>query len=457
MAKVFPLWPIRVGLEKPYLLENTTFDKIYLYSCKRMINIYTSQPVQASDRAQILDVLRGFAILGIFIANSAVFSGYVFLDPSQKARLFTHATDQWISYLYTALVEGKFYSLFSLLFGIGFSIILIRSEQKGTNPLKVFYRRLLILLVFGLGHALLLWDGDILVLYALLSCLLPLFRRLPDTSLLIMAVALLLSPIAIDMLRLTFDVSPGKFLQAIAQAVDLQNGLPADSTAAYYLYKEEAGYREVLKWNHGGFYYRYAFLLDTNRLPKVLAMFLLGFLAGRRRVYIHLAENRRLFQKLRFYGFVWGLPLSLAFAYFQQDAKSIPQDMAGILDTITYALSVVPLSLAYISSLCLWWLNASGKKVLQGIGPVGRMALTNYISQSLMGILLYYNLGLGLGVTFGPTLFIPMALGVFALQVVVSYWWLRHFEYGPLEWIWRQLTYGKRLPLQRKSEVVVMK
>jgi uncharacterized protein len=422
-----------------------------------MTNLSTPQPVQQADRAQILDVLRGFAILGIFIANSAVFSGYVFLDPSQKTALFTYESDKWLSYLFTALVEGKFYSLFSLLFGIGFSIILMRSKQKGTNLLAIFYRRLLVLLMFGLLHAFLLWDGDILVLYALMGCLLPLFRRVPDQLLLITAILLLLSPIAIDLLRLTFDVSPGKFLQAIAQAVDLQNGLPADSTAAYYLYNKEAGYAEVLKWNHGGFYYRYAYLLDTNRLPKVLAMFLLGFLAGRRMMYARLPENKILLRKLQLYGFICGLPFSLAFAYFQQDAKNIPQDALGLMDTIMYALSVVPMSLAYASTLCLLWINTSGNKVLQGIAPVGRMALTNYITQSLTGILIYYNLGLGLGVTFGPTLFIPIALLVFALQIGVSHWWLRYFEYGPLEWIWRQLTYGERLPLQRKSEVVVMK
>lgn len=407
-----------------------------------------SSPVQLTERAEILDVLRGFAILGIFIANSANFSGYLYCDPEQKKQLVTYASDQWVNYFFIALVEGKFYSLFSLLFGIGFSVILIRNEQKGKNPLPVFYRRLGILMLFGFLHAFLVWDGDILLLYGLTGLLLPLFRALSDRALLIAGIILLLSPIFIDLVKLTFSFTPAIFLNELAQRFDKQNGIPLDNTFVYYLFQPGSGYKEILNWNLSGFFYRYAYLLDSNRVPKVLAMFLIGFVAGRKMMYVNLVNHVSLLKKLQRFGFIIGLPLSFAMAYFELDNKSIPNDPAGLLDSITYALSVVPLSLAFTATICLWWINTNGV-VLTKLAAVGRMALTNYILQSVIGILIYYNIGFGLGLKFGPAIFIPVAIIVFASQVVISNIWFRYFMYGPLEWIWRQLTYGKKLPLRK--------
>lgn len=414
-----------------------------------MQNTLAPAPVQLNERAEILDVLRGLAILGIFIANSANFSGYVFLDEDKQKELFTYASDQWVRYFFIALIEGKFYSLFSLLFGIGFSIILVRNEQKGRNPLPVFYRRLSILMVFGFAHALLLWDGDILLLYGLIGLVLPVFRNLPDKTLLITAVVLLISPILIDTVRLAFDFSPGHSLFKIAQHIDAQNGIPTDNTFAYYLFQPGAGYKEILNWNLSGFFYRYEYILNSNRIPKVLAMFLVGFVAGRKMIFARLNEHQNLLMQLRKYGFLIGMPFSFAMAYFELDGKSVPGNAMGLLDTLSYALSVVPLSLAFTATICIWWMNPSGSVMLNRIAPVGRMALTNYIMQTILGIIIYYNLGFGLGLKFGVTIFIPIAIGVFIFQVIFSNFWFKHFDYGPLEWIWRQLTYGKRLKLSK--------
>ncbi len=412
-----------------------------------------SAPDQLSERAGILDVLRGFAILGIFIANSAGFSGYAFMDPGQRESLFTYEIDKWVNFLSIALVGGKFYSLFSLLFGIGFSIILIRNQQKGINPLRIFYRRLLVLMLFGVVHAILLWEGDILVLYALLGLLLPLFRKASNQSLLIMAAALISSPIIIDLLKLFYQVHPGNFLKELAQNIDKSTGIPADASAVYYLFQQDAGYTEVLNWNWGGFFYRYAYLLESNRLPKVLGMFLLGFYAGRNMLFVKLGEKKRLLKQLQLWGFALGLPMCFAMAYFELDSLHIPENAMGLFDTLTYAFGVVPLSLAYTATLCLLWMQQDWNKRLQYLAPVGRMALTNYIMQSVFGIFIYYNLGLGLGAKFGPSLFIPIAVAVYILQLIFSNLWFEYFNYGPLEWVWRQLTYGKRLRLKRKAVI----
>ena len=137
-----------------------------------------ASPVNLSERSAILDVLRGFALLGVMMDNMFGFTGYGFFTQAQREALSTFMSDGILGISELAFVHGKFYSLFSLLFGIGFSIILMRNEQKGINPLKIFYRRLFILLLIGAGHLFLLWEGDILVLYALLGFLLAAVQKM---------------------------------------------------------------------------------------------------------------------------------------------------------------------------------------------------------------------------------------------------------------------------------------
>ena len=405
-----------------------------------------NQPVQYKERSDILDVLRGFAILGIFLVNTLAFSLYIFLKEPTKAALFTSDADKWVHYFVSVFLEGKFYSLFSLLFGIGFTIILYRNQAAGKNGLAIFYRRLFVLLLFGLAHALLLWDGDILVLYALIGMFLPLFRNFSDRTLIIIAIILIFSPLLFDLVKV---LSGGKLnlakpLEALGISTDAKYGITEDNFMTYPI--DHPTYEAVLKWSQGAFFWRYQFILDSNRIPKVLAMFLIGFVAGRRMIYAKLEENLDLLKKIFKWSLIIGLPTSLAFAYFEHDDKSLPVAM-GLIDTLFYAISVIPLSIAYASGICLIWMQPDWKRRLKYLAPVGRMALTNYIFQSLISIFIYYGFGLGLGAKFGPALSLPIAIGIFLLQVLFSNLWFRWFQYGPLEWIWRQLTYWKRLPL----------
>jgi len=345
-------------------------------------------------------------------------------------------------------INGKFYSLFSLLFGIGFSIILIRNEQKGINPLKVFYRRLFILLLIGAVHLFLLWEGDILFLYALIGMILPLFRKFSDKALLITAAALILSPIILDCIYLLIHTNSGDGLERIAIAIDKTNGIPTDSTYANYLYKPGSGYHEWRNWQASGWAYRYSYILDSNRIPKVLGMFLIGFYAGRKIMYLQLENYVSLFKKLRLWGLVVGIPAAIACTFFEIFAREVMKPEPALLGhSFFYAISVVPLCLAYTSIICLRWIKKKGNSKLKVLAPMGRMALTNYLMQTIIGITLYYGVGFGFGGNIGPALFIPIGLAVYALQVLYSNLWFKYFNYGPFEWIWRMLTYGKYLKL----------
>lgn len=407
-------------------------------------------PLPQHKRAQILDVLRGMALLGILINNIYGLSGYGFLTTEMRQQLSSFSIDQSLNFLQILFVEGKFYSLFSLLFGIGFSIILISIEKKGLNPFKIFYRRLAILFLIGAAHIYFLWEGDILLLYALIGFMLPLFRNCSNKALLIWSAVFILSPIAIDGLKLLLQWGPGDFIIPIAEPIDLKNGINGEAWRTY-LFKEGSGWQEWRNYQESAFMFRYSDLLNNNRIPKVLGMFLLGFYVGRKSIYANLEEYKPLLKRVMQWGFLIGIPFSIAMAYFSVDGKYIYASTMGMADTISYAFAVVPLALAYTAFICLLWIKGKGISKLNVFAPVGRMALTNYIMQSVISILIFYPFGFGLGQKIGLVYLFPMVLAISALQVIYSNVWFNYFQYGPLEWIWRQLTYWKRLPILKSK------
>jgi uncharacterized protein len=413
----------------------------------------TTLPVPQTERAQILDVLRGFAILGILLDNMFAYTGYFFLPFEKMQALPTWPADGALALTELALVHGKFYSLFSLLFGIGFSIILLRNQQRKVNSLRVFYRRIVILLLFGALH-LCLWSGDILFLYALLGMFLPFFRNLSNRTLLITAVALIVSPVLIDLLKVAFQIRSGTFLETIGQSLEKKNGIRGPEDLSRYFFDPASGLREFWVMQEVGFFYRYAYIIESNRIPKVLGMFLFGLYAGRQMLYANLADHQHLLRQLRKWGFIVGIPCNIAMAWFEIDGQAIPA-ATGLLDTFFYATGVVPLSLAITASICLWWVKKEGRTKWRYLAPVGRMALTNYLMHTLISIFLFYGIGLALGGNIGPSIFFPVAFLIFGVQVLYSNWWFRYFNYGPMEWIWRQLTYGKRLPLRKQNNRLV--
>ncbi|MFN8357650.1 MAG: DUF418 domain-containing protein [Spirosomataceae bacterium] len=410
----------------------------------------TLTPTLPNERADVLDALRGFAVLGIFMSNSIAFSGISYLPFPVLEKFPTAQIDLPMMLLDLALVDGKFYTLFSLLFGIGFSIILVRNQQRGTNPLRIFYRRLGVLLCFGLAHLLLLWEGDILFLYALVGMLLPLFRNCSDKTLLRWAVALILAPIPIDVVRVLLHWSPGEVLFAIGQQLDKANGIPTDENLfPYYLSNASSGYAEILKWCQSGFFYRYQYILDSNRIFKVLGIFLVGYYVGRNQIFNQLEQYTPLLKKVQRWGFIIGIPANIAMAAFFIDEYHVPASWMGLTDTVTYALGVVPMSFAYAATLALLWHKKGHNSWLAKVIPVGRMALTNYLMQTILAISIFYGIGFGLGTHFGYSTVFLIVLTIYGFQVVFSTFWMRYFNFGPFEWLWRQLTYGKRLPIRK--------
>ena len=195
---------------------------------------------------------------------------------------------------------------------------------------------------------------------------------------------------------------------------------------------------------------RYAGLIIQMRLPKILAMFLLGFYAYRRGFLQNSSESQPFIRKVLIYGFVLGFAGNLVFALAAKSEADIPPTPAGIVGVIAYSFGVPALAFFLIALVATLWRKASWQRWLVHLAPVGRMALTNYLLQTLVCVFLFYGYGFAQYGNFGALASTFTALVIFAFQMFLSSLWLKYFAYGPLEWIWRQLTYRKRLDLRLK-------
>lgn len=393
------------------------------------------------QRYIILDALRGLALLGICLANFPEFSLYTFQNNITQQAMPTAGIDTVIKYLQYIFIDGKFYTLFSLLFGIGFSIILFNAEQNNRNGIKIFYRRMVVLFLIGLFHLIFLWAGDILILYAFLGFFLPLFRKVSNKGLITWAVALLLIPIAVEAGVELFRWNLSAPAISATKYFHNQFGITEQNFPVWLV--ESRSYLDVLKFNLAGSFIRLQEFIDGNRAFKVMGLFLLGLYIGRKNIYKNLSENKILLRKVMLSGFFIGFPTSLLYAWSAMNGHSLGLTVHSLF----YAFSVIPFALFYISAICLWHIQNKERIIFKLFAMPGRMALTNYLMQSVFGIIIFYGIGFAAGAKTGLVYVELTALAVFGIQIIYSHLWLQYFRFGPLEWVWRMLTYGKWLNL----------
>lgn len=396
-------------------------------------------PVAGSERIMFLDALRGFALLGVCLANYPEFSLYTFQSSEVVSGMPSAGLDNLIRFLQYFFIDGKFYTLFSLMFGVGFSIIITRAAQRGADGFRIFYRRMIILALIGCTHLMLIWSGDILLLYALLGMALPLFRNWKDRNILVAVVALLIVPVIIDAFCEINGWFPAKYPYDKWWEYATLYGINEDNFGFWL--RDADSYKGVHQFLIQGAWERMYEFVEGNRYFKVMGLFLIGYVVGRRKIYSDLKSNRSLLRKVAATGFLIGLPFSFLYAY-----SCVNSHLWGNgVNTFLYTISVYPLGFAYAAAAGLFCLRHENLSVWRWFAYPGRMALTNYISQSLIGLFLFYGIGLGLGASCGLGLTEGIAAGVFIFQIIFSWTWLYKFRYGPLEWIWRMLTYGKYL------------
>jgi uncharacterized protein len=248
--------------------------------------------------------------------------------------------------------------------------------------------------------------------------------------------------------------APAGFLYKTGQQIDGKL-LGIKSEADYFAFVKKADWWDVMKSNIPGFFYRYGYLFFVSRVPKVLGMFLIGYVLGRSDFYKNIAQHKKTVWIIIVAGLLVGLPANFYLArymtYFMGDYWNLKTK--GLYQTIFYAFGVAPLALAYTGLFMMTFQSGAGKKILSVLAPVGKMAFSNYIMHSLIGSFVFLGPGLGYTGQVGPVYYTLFGLAVFIVQIILSTLWLRYFNYGPLEWLWRSATYKKWQPFRKKKPV----
>lgn len=403
-------------------------------------------PTQTNERETFMDALRGFAILGIFIANLAYLSFY-----NDNAKVVSpwmvEGWDHTMRFLHYLFIEGKFYSIFSLLFGWGIALQFKRGATKRIDAFPIVKRRLFIMLLLGALH-LLIWTGDIVFFYALLGFIMLPLRKFSNKTLLITGVLLILSPIVLYGLKMTFPILnyPAEKLYETGNRITTFF-FGEMSREKYMSLMHEGSWLDQLKVNIAEFFFRYGYLFYVSRISKVVGMFLIGYVIGRSDFYKNLQQHKKTVYTIIGIGLVVGLTFNYFLASYMSSENSgeyYDLQLSGWYLTIFYALGVVPLALTYVGLMMLGFQTKPGNKLLQIVAPVGKMAFTNYIMHSLIGNFVFLGAGLDMMGQVGPVYFTLFGITVFIFQVIFSTIWLKYFHYGPIEWFWRSLTYNKR-------------
>lgn len=377
------------------------------------------QPVRPSERILALDILRGFALFGVLLA-------YALWSLGRPPDEMYGPLDRLLNFLLTALVDTKFYTLFAVLFGLGFSIQLTRASARGVSVVPVYCRRLLALALIGLAHALLLRNGDILVPYAVMGFALLLFRNASNRTLAVGAII-------------------GLVLPQLARGAWELAGMP-------FPQRPETDGMSYLAGNFA--WVRYWYSTAISFWPASLPMFLFGLYVGRRGFPYDVAVHRRMLRRAVVAGPVIGVVAFTCLVLLNMTWTNQTRSFAQLLGlSLLWKAHAWGLAAFYASFLLLLLQKASWQRRLAPIGAVGRMALTNYLLQA--GLLVPVCILFGLFDRVTPVIAVLLALGVWALQVPASVLWLRRFQFGPAEWVWRSLTYGVPQPMRMTTEAAL--
>ena len=368
-------------------------------------------PVRTADRITSLDAVRGVATLGILVMNAVAFglvdAAYFNLDAGGT----DNAVDRIIGIVSLVLVDQKMMALFSLLFGVGVVIFAERAAAKGRRVGWLSLWRFVLLLGIGFAHSL-LWDGDVLILYAICAPIVLLLRNRRPVTLLILGSLLALAGPALAPLAQGVGGPDGQGLGDLWLA---RGGDPSDALFAHFL---------------------------VDAFGRALGLMLIGVALYRwGGVQGHLTVDA--YRRMIRWGFGLGVPFALVGVVIRGVADWSPD--VAIIGQIPNGLATIPMAMGYLGSIVLW--NQSGSRHRERVTNVGRMALTNYLTQSVLGVLVLTEAFSG--VALGRTAILGFIVAVWAVQLWWSTWWLERFRFGPVEWAWRCATYRRWQPIRR--------
>ncbi len=431
-------------------------------------------PIREQDRIVSMDALRGFALFGILIVNINFFANGM---PTEAGQLWNsgNVVDDIAFFISRFFGNYKFVTLFSLLFGMGLAIQSELARQRNRPFASLYLRRLAVLLGFGIVHGVVFWYGDILTLYAILGVFAMLFRNASRRSLLTIATILLLIPLltlpALFALE-QWSIDANASLQTssmeseasdvvepqpaegepVAAQFDLERVLTGGPAVEVELYGQGPLHWAIL---HRGIHY-VAIIVAIGiavLIWRCLAMFLIGIVIIRSGMMRRLSEHRRFLHLLAFVAMPAGFAIEAIGEYIGW--KYEPGYWTFLAPEMTTYVGSFFITMGYFGAISLISQSSHGPRVLSPFVAAGRIALTNYIGQSILCGLIFYSFGLGLIGQLRFSVVLLIALGIYATQVLFSLAWLRFFRFGPLEWVWRSLTYMRMQPIQKRPAPLV--
>ena len=402
------------------------------------------EPVQEADRIVAIDVLRGFALLGILVVNIQSFSmpDAAIFNPTAYGDLT--GANRWVWYLTHVLFEQKFMTIFSMLFGAGILLMTGRVEEKGLRSAGLHYRRMAVLLGFGLVHAYLVWTGDILVCYACCGFLVYVFRKRDPRSLVTWGIGFVA---VASVLSLFFGWSmsywPADSIEELAQAFSPSPATVTETLDAYRgSWLSQAAYRAPNSFQSQTF----VFLIWG--FWRAGGLMLIGMALFKQNVF-SAARSSRFYGGLVAAAIVVGIPAAIYGTWRNFEAHWDVRYAFFIGSQYNYWASIL-VSLGWVGLVMLACKHGVLRTLTSRLAAVGRTAFTNYLAQSLICTTIFYGHGLGLFGRVDRVVQALIVIGIWVLQLAVSPWWLARFRFGPFEWAWRSLTYGKLQPMRRR-------
>ena len=387
------------------------------------------RPTSPSERISQIDILRGFALFGILLVNVFGYNSS-FFDFSGFYKTFEDPLNSSVFNLVVGFGADKFIFIFSFLFGIGFSIMYLKYCADDRDFFRLYLRRLLALMMFGIIHIVFFWAGDILVSYSLMGMILLLSRKLRSGLILFLSVLLYFSPIVYIAFESVFPLMPS----ALSSVTELKMPEVIDIYSS-------GSYLEILKLRiHEYFAFRNINLIYYT--PKVLSLFFLGFL-----FYKHKYLERINSSKLRYFILlIILLSIGIFLNLFTENIVNIlanpeTNPFYTAIYMCVFEITNIFLGLGYILLILLLSQVPIFKNILNPLKYIGRMALTNYLMQSVIFTTFMYAYGFGYFGSIQPWQLVIYAILVFIIQLFISIIWLKNFRFGPMEWIWRKLTY----------------
>ena len=400
-------------------------------------------PIAQSERIDELDALRGFALFGVLLVNFVGFAGGgLMATDAQLGALPTAQVDHVTDFMVEWLATNKANTLFATLFGLGFYIQISRNGDK-PGFARRYSRRLLWLLAFGVLNMTLLWVWDILNLYAVAGFLLLAVRGWRTRTL--VAVGLILAMFSSSVMNVLADAAGITLMDwnpySDAAVIERQKA----SLAGDYGQLVELFWRYTwVEWFAGGMFFFW--------IAYAGGRFMLGAAIGRSGVLDDIPSHLPVLRKIRNLTLAFGLALAFVVVALAEWPEQLLGGTGETAAELLKSPSALLLAAGYACMVATGWHTPTGRKLLAPLRPVGQMALTNYLMQGLAYAFVLFGVGpgLALGGKLGTSAVVGIVLAFFAFQSVFSHWWLARFRFGPMEWLWRWLTYGGSMPVIRR-------